>query len=102
MNIYLSLGISLAATLIIEGLIAIPFRTPRLPVAAVNLLTNPPLVLLWLASGKNTPLLLSMELIAWLLEYGCYRLMRIKRPLLFSLSANGASFLFGIILGGII
>lgn len=102
MNLLLSLGISLAATLIIElGLaLLLKVRGAGLWVAAaVNLLTNPVLVLIW---NFFPPLLFPMELMAVLIEGCCYRLFpaHFKKPFLFSLLLNVVSCSIGFIMNG--
>ncbi|MBQ8893765.1 MAG: hypothetical protein IJ043_05075 [Clostridia bacterium] len=102
MNIYLTLGLSLALTLFIEGILTEIGRRPLLPVLAANLLTNPPLVLLWMMLGQNPILFILSELAAFAIEGGCYRLLGLHKPFRFSLLCNGISCMFGIILGGIL
>ncbi len=100
MNLLLSLGISLAATLLIELGLAFLFKirgAGLAVVSAVNLLTNPPLVLIW---NFFPILLIPMELMAILIEGCCYRLFPkyFLKPFLFSLLCNVTSFLIGGIL----
>ena len=100
MKILLSLIISLAATLIIELALALLFKVRGKglwAVVAVNLLTNPPLVLTW---SFYPALLIPMELTAVLIEGCCYRLFpkRFSKPFLFSFLFNLSSFLIGGIL----
>ncbi len=103
MNLLLSLGISLVATLIIEAGLALLLKkrgTGLLVVLAVNLLTNPVVVLLWKLNPKFPLLLLSMEIGAVVIEGCCYRLFpkHFNRPFLFSFLCNLLSFLIGGIL----
>lgn len=97
MNLLLSLAISLAATLIIEPGLAFLFKVRGgglWVVAAVNLLTNPPLVLTW---NFYPILLIPMELTAVLIEGCCYRLFprHFSKPFLFSFIFNLISFFIG-------
>lgn len=103
MNLLLSLGISLLATLIIETGLAILLKKRGLGltvVLAVNLMTNPVVVLLWWWNPRLPLLLLCMEIGAVLIEGACYRLFpkHFNRPFLFSFLCNLLSFLIGGIL----
>ncbi len=100
MKLLVSLGISLAVTLLIEWGLAwlCKIRGRGLAiVTAVNLLTNPVVVLIW---NFYPALLLPLELGAVLIEGCCYRLFpqHFKRPFLISLLCNLISFLIGGIL----
>ena len=102
MNLLLSLGVSLAATLVIELSLAWLFKQRGMSltvVTAVNLLTNPAIVLLWNLFHRFYWL---MELTVVLLEGGCYRLFpkQFKKPVLFSLLLNFISCAIGIIMNG--
>lgn len=97
MTLLLSLGVSLGATLLIEWGLAWLFKIRGRGLAivtAVNLLTNPVVVLIW---NFYPALLLPMELGAVLVEGCCYRLFPqdFKKPFLFSLLCNLTSFLIG-------
>lgn len=112
MSLYLSLLVSLLLTLALElGLLLLCSRKRpglrarrELALAAlVNLLTNPPVVLITLTvracfPAYLLPAVLLLELAAVLTEWLCYRAcsQAIHRPLLFSLCANLFSFLCGV------
>lgn len=103
MNLLLSLGISLIATLLIETAVAVLLKKRRLGLAvvlAVNLLTNPVVVLFWQLNPELPLLLPCMEVGAVLIEGCCYRLFpaHFRRPFLFSLLCNLLSFFIGGIL----
>lgn len=105
MKLLLSMGISLLATLALEILFALLTKKRGWGlaiVAAVNLLTNPTLVLIWQLTAKAPLLFLSMELAAVLIEGCCYRLFPayFSKPFLFSLICNAISCTIGIILNG--
>lgn len=104
-----TLLISLCMTLILELAFSLAFRI-RNPhdiclVVLVNILTNPPVVLLndMLRRKSEFPhvlIVLILELTAILIEGLYYKRYanKIKRPFLFSLGANAFSFLTGLIL----
>lgn len=101
--IYLSLGISLAATLLIETGIAWLCKkrgSALLTVVAVNLLTNPVLVLLWHLTAHHPLIFGGMEALAVLIEGCCYRLFprKFQKPFWFSLLCNAVSCIIGGIL----
>lgn len=103
MSLLLSLAISLIATLLIETAAAVLLKKRGLGlvvILAVNLLTNPVVVLLWRLNPEFPLLLLCMEVGAVLIEGCCYRLFpaHFRRPFLFSLLCNLLSFLIGGIL----
>lgn len=105
MTLLLSLGISLLATLGVELLFALVTRKRGRGLAvvtAVNLLTNPTLVLIWQVTQKDPLFFLSMELAAALIEGCCYRLFpsHFQRPFLFSFICNFISCTIGIIMNG--
>lgn len=103
------LGVSLALTVLIEGAFALLWglrgrRELGLTVLA-NCLTNPPVVLLrhtalrlWRWSAL--PVTAALEIAAAAVEWRCYRAFsrQLRRPLLFSLLANGLSFGVGSVL----
>lgn len=104
----LSLGRSLAFTLLLEGVFALVTgrrsRQDMLVVAAVNVATNPPLVLvyhlarrLWRSSWLLIALLECGALAAEALLYKRYG-GSFKRPLLFAAGANLFSFGLGVLL----
>ena len=109
-------GISLLLTLVIEltvaGFFGIPFGKQKLPVVLVNVLTNPVVVLLcWLwriyFSQRNVYLLqIPLEGLVVLVEYLIYKSLkrsgwRCKRPFGLALTANGVSWLLGILISWI-
>ena len=102
MNLLLSVVISLAATLLIEMGLAFLLKVRGVGLiiaAAVNLLTNPVLVLIW---NFFPSLLFPMELAAVLIEGCCYRLFptHFKKPFLYSLLFNFISCTIGFIMNG--
>lgn len=104
-ELYLTLGLSLAATLLTELGVALLFKkrgTALLVVAAVNLLTNPIVVLVWKLTAKEPWIFFGMELAAVMIEGCCYRLFseKFRRPFLFSLLCNLISCTIGIMMNG--
>ena len=106
MELFLSLGVSLGLTLILELAFALVWRVERsdLPaVALANLLTNPVVVLCHHAAAWYVPkyllaATLALELWAAGTEGVIYRRRsRIDRPWAFSVCANGLSFLSGLL-----
>ena len=106
MELFLSLGVSLGLTLILELAFALVWRVERsdLPaVALANLLTNPIVVLCHHAAAWYVPkyvpaVTLALELWAVGTEGVIYRRRsQINRPWAFSLCANGLSFLSGLL-----
>ena len=98
-----ALLVSLLLTLLLECAFALVAgaRTPRrlLLVALVNVLTNPPVVML--CTLFPSPLLTAaMELAAVLTEGLIYRARAdwLRRPFLFSLAVNAFSYLTGLLL----
>ena len=94
---------ALALTLLFELCFALLWgargRRELRTVVLANCLTNPPAVLLyWLAAGfwgwPRGPTAAALETAAVLIEWRCYRACaeRLRRPLLFSLLANGFSY----------
>ena len=98
-----SLVMSLALTLALEELFALIWglrgRRELGVVALVNVLTNPPVVLLYHTAvgllGWNVAVVtVVLETAAVLVEWRCYRLcsQQLRRPLLFALLANVFSY----------
>ncbi|MDE5747317.1 MAG: hypothetical protein K2I21_07045 [Acetatifactor sp.] len=110
-------GISLVLTLVTELAIAFLFglRTRKnvLLVVLVNVLTNPPAVLcnwlcrLYLPYYNRVPVQLVIEAAVVIVEAFVYcRFARdeqrqIKRPVLLALTANGCSWLLGLLIGAL-
>lgn len=110
-------GISLALTLVTELAIAFLFglRTRKnvLLVVLVNVLTNPPAVLcnwlcrLYLPYYNRVPVQLVIEAAVVIVEafvYCCFardEQRQIKRPVLLALTANGCSWLLGVVIGAL-
>ena len=98
-----TLAISLALTLVLEEAFALVWglrgRRELGTVALVNVLTNPPVVLLHHTAigllGWNVAVVtVVLETAAVLVEWRCYRLcsQQLRRPLLFALLANVFSY----------
>ena len=98
-----TLAISLALTLALEEAFALVWglrgRRELGTVALVNLLTNPPAVLLYhtavgLLGWSALVMTAVLETAAVLVEWRCYRLcsQQLRRPLLFALLANVFSY----------
>ena len=67
--------------------------------ALVNLVTNPPVVLLSSLAGGGWPAVAGLEILAVLAEGLLYRYSGLyKKPLLFSLAANALSFSLGFVI----
>lgn len=107
MDLFFSLAMSLALTLILELAFAWVWRVKRqdLPaVGLVNLLTNPIVVLChcaaaWYVPTLLLPVTLALEAGAVLAEGAVYRRRsQIVHPFAFSLCANAVSFLSGLLL----
>ncbi len=86
---------SLLSTLLLEVPLALAYKIPLKRAVLVNILTNPPVVMLYHLL-KNSPfptplLLLLLEGSAFLVEGYFYR-GYIKRPYVFSFFANGFSY----------
>jgi len=108
-EIFAALGVSLAATVVLELLLCLVlgYRSKRtvLMVVLVNVLTNPPVVLgcyvLTVVCGFSPiPVIVILELAAVLVEWLCYkyRAGEIKRPFLFSLGLNCFSYFTGLLI----
>lgn len=111
-------GISLMLTLAIELAVAFLFgmrmRKDILLVVLVNVFTNPPTVLcnwlcrLYLPDYHRVPVQLAIEAVVIAVEalvycgYAKDERWQIRRPVLFSLTANGCSWLLGLLVGGIV
>ena len=100
-TLFLTLGISLMLTLLLEGLFAFfigGIRSPRglLLTVLVNMLTNPPVVLTY-TLFPSLPMKLSLEVAAVLVEGFIYKTCSedIRRPFLYALCINAFSFLTG-------
>ena len=98
-----TLAISLALTLALEEAFALVWglrgRRELGTVALVNILTNPPVVLLYhtaveLLGWSALVMTAVLETAAVLVEWRCYRLcsQQLRRPLLFALLANVFSY----------
>ena len=109
LDFILTLLISLGLTLFLEILFCIVFRIRSIRdltlVVLVNILTNPPVVLLNNILSRKTELspiliIVILELLAILIEGLYYKRYsaKIKRPFLFSLGANSFSFLIGLVI----
>lgn len=107
MELFLSLGVSLVLTLVLELAFALVWRVERtdLPTTALaNLLTNPVVVLCrhavsWYWPKYVLAATLALELWAVGTEGFIYcRRSRISHPWAFSLCANGLSYLTGLLL----
>ena len=103
------LAVSLTLTVAIEGITALLWglrgRRELTLTVLVNCLTNPAAVLLrWVSLGlwhwSGPWPLLALEAAVVLAEWRCYRAFsrKLRRPLLFSLTANAASFGAGCLL----
>ena len=100
-TLFLTLGISLLLTLLLEGLFAFfigGIRSPRglILTVLVNMLTNPPVVLTY-TLFPSLPMKLSLEVAAVLIEGFVYKKCsdEINRPFLYALCINAFSFLTG-------
>lgn len=109
--IFLSLGISLFLTLILEIAFALVFKVRSkslLIVLLANVLTNPAVVVLHLLLCRHytfseIPVILVLECSAILTEAVVYKhCTDIKKPFLFSLSSNTFSYLCGLLAGSLI
>ncbi len=103
--IYISLIISLMITLCIEVPIAMVYRIPFQRACLVNLFTNPLVVMLILWATylqlELLPIIVILEILVVMCE-GYFYFGYCKHPLLFSLTANGCSYILGVILQQII
>lgn len=100
-DLLLSLLLSLGLTEIIECAFALSLQKrgkALLLCALVNLITNPPVVLLRHVLGGGWPLIAGLELAAVMIEGLLYRYSGLfKKPFLFSLTANALSFSLGLL-----
>lgn len=103
------LAVSLLLTLLFEELFALAWglrgRRELALVALVNILTNPPVVLLYhTAAGfwhwPPVPVTIVLEAAAILVEWRCYRAFsdQVRKPFLFALLANLFSYTMGCII----
>lgn len=106
-------GVSLALTVVIELAVAWLFgmrmRKYMLLVALVNVLTNPPAVLcnwlcrLYLPGYQRVPVQLAIEAVVIITETLVYcgfagdERWRIEKPVRFALTANGCSWMLGLL-----
>ena len=101
-NLILSLALSLGLTELFEcgfALCAGKRKKALLLCVLVNLVTNPPVVLLHYLLGGGWPLVVGLEAGAVLTEGWLYRCSGLyNRPFLFSLAANGLSFSLGLVI----
>ena len=100
---------ALILTVAVEILIGLAWRVSNrdlLLIVLVNILTNPAVnyIVMLLGSRRNIFWILFLETAAVLTEAFCYRKRgeTIHRPFLFSLAANSASYLCGLILTAVI
>lgn len=100
----ISLAVSLALTLVLEGVLALLWgvkdRRDWLLLLIVNAVTNPIVVSLHHLLGGRVPLTAALECFAVVAEWLAYRRWgRDTRPaFLFSLCANGFSYFSGVLL----
>lgn len=102
----MSFAISLTLTLLLEGTLALFWgfrRRDLLLFILANVLTNPPALLLHLLF-RGWAVVAAVELTAIMIEGLLFARLgeRIKRPWLFSLSANAFSFSLGLVIDKII
>ena len=102
----MSFAISLTLTLLLEGTLALLWgfrRRDLLLFILANVLTNPPALLLHLLF-RGWAVVAAVELTAIMIEGLLFARLgeRIKRPWLFSLSANAFSFSLGLVIDKII
>ena len=105
-DLFLSLLLSLGVTEIIECAFALSLKQrgkALLLCALVNLITNPPVVLLQRLLGGGWMLVAGLELAVVAAEGLLYRYSGLfKRPFLFSLTANALSFSLGLLINQLI
>lgn len=105
-DLILALVLSLVLTELIECGLALSLNKSGkvlLLCSLVNLVTNPPTVLFSRLLGGGWPLIVELELLAVTIEgllYGYSGL--VKRPFLFSLTANALSFSLGLLINQLI
>lgn len=105
-DLSLSLLLSLALTEVFECGFALSLQKRGKALALcvlVNLVTNPPVVLLYRLLGSGRLLTAGLEIAACVAEGLLYRYSGLyKRPFLFSLAANALSFSLGLALNQLI
>ena len=105
-DLVLSLLLSLGVTELVECAFAFCLNKrgkALLLCALVNVVTNPPVVLLYHLLGRGALWVGLLELSAVAIEGGLYRYSGLyKRPFAFSLGANGLSFLLGLLMNALI
>jgi len=108
-KIFAALGVSLAATVVLELLLCLVlgYRSKRtvLLVVLVNILTNPSVVLCYYLLSvvygfPEVTVIAALELAVVFVEWLCYkyRAVEIKRPFLFSLGLNCFSYFIGLLI----
>ena len=109
MEVFLILTYCLILTLAMELLIGLIWRVSNrdfILIVLVNTLTNPAVnyLVMLLGSRRNAFWIILLESAVVVTEAFCYKKRgeNIRRPLLFSLSANAASYLFGVILSAVL
>ena len=105
-DLLLSLLLSLGLTELIECAFALTLKKrgkALLLCALVNLITNPPVVLLQRLLGGGWLMVVGLELAVVIAEGLLYRYSGLfKRPFLFSLAANALSFSLGFLINQLI
>ena len=108
-NLLISLGLTIVLELVFCSIFKLRGAYNLTLVVLVNIITNPPVVLLNHLLKQNTSLpsvliVLVLEISAVLIEGLYYKLYikDIKRPLLFSLGANAFSYFSGLLIFSII
>lgn len=99
-TLFLTLGISLALTLLLEiafaALVGVRSGKGLLLTVLANTLTNPPVVLIY-TLFPSLPMKIALEIAVVLVEWIVYKKCsdRIRRPFLYALCINAFSFLAG-------
>lgn len=91
----ISLGLTLAAELIVAAVLGLRGKDRLRLVVLVNILTNPAAV--WLHNGMHLPQI-PIEILVVLIEYYVYKSFAVPHPLAVSLAANGVSWGIGLML----